>query len=280
MARSAGKPNSSKDIEKFPVQPINPSAPSRIDRSYDSITTIEHGRHWSSPGARISRITTGRHQSSTEQPISHSKSSDRPWTPLLSILRILQFSKVHSLGVNASPMFNTRRLLGRGISFVVEEAALPLPSTTLVGFRQLNIPDITKNIEFTDHTGTKWANTTQVAYKEFAVDEMRLDSEFFRQRLKDTTVELQVVCHAPLHNHPNIVRLLGIAWLRDQDLGTIGDGPQTPPYPLEWPTIVTERAPGGSLHNFLTSKTYNSSQVSLKVKWSLCLDVLYGVAVS
>src|ERR1700691_4555763 len=126
MATSTGSQNSSRDIENFPLQPMKPSVPSRIDRSYPSVTTVDHGRHWSQ-GTAISSVRTGRHQRSAEQPLSGLRGHDGPWTPLLSILRILQFWKVQSLGVGVSPMFHTRRLLGQGASFVVEEAVLPLP---------------------------------------------------------------------------------------------------------------------------------------------------------
>jgi hypothetical protein len=278
MAMFAPKPSSASDAESLPLQPIKPSTPFRKRHSTDTFTTIEHGRHWSR-GTHVSRITTGRHQSISEHSISDFRSSDKPWTPLLSILRVLQFSKVQSMGVNAAYMFNTRRKLGRGASFVVEEAVLPLSTTNLLVFRRLNVLDITKKIEFTDHTGLKWANTTQVAYKAIAVDGTRIDEEFTSRRLKDTLVELQVLCHAPLYRHPNIVRLLGVAWLRDQDLSSLGDDSQGRSFPLEWPTIVTERAPGDSLHTFLTSKTYTSSQVSLQVNWSLCIDVLCAISV-
>jgi hypothetical protein len=39
---------------------------------------------------------------------------------------------------------NTRRVLGGGISFAVEELVLPLPSAKLQGLRQLEIPMIRK----------------------------------------------------------------------------------------------------------------------------------------
>ncbi|KAL2065988.1 hypothetical protein VTL71DRAFT_2059 [Oculimacula yallundae] len=263
-------------ISLLSLQPVSTSDVS-TEEDYDliSISTLQSRRHRSI----ISRATASRDQFSGPQTLLPDE-SERSGRVLLSIFRILQSRKVKSLTLPLETRFNTRRVLGSGASFAVEESYLPIDTARYLQFyRLLDLGPPDKKLHFVDHTGTKWASDTQVAYKTYSVRKGDFDVGFESRRLDDIRTELQVLCHSPLQKHPNIVRLLGVAWVPDESPESTDNITEASPYqhPLEWPTVVTERAIHGSLRDFLRSDRYKQSEASLKAKWNLCLDVLYGI---
>lgn len=117
------------------------------------------------------------------------------------------------------------------------------------------------------------------AYKSLVyTDDIRRD-----QLMEDLVTELRIVCHPPLQRHPNIVHVLGFMWVRDQQIFAnvmeLDEESEELGEPREWPTVITEKAPYGSLHDFLRSKTYKDFRPSLRAKVQLCVDVLNGIEV-
>jgi hypothetical protein len=109
MSASANDPSSPKASGSFALQPIV----HRHHRGFKIVMrplllSIMAGRHWSQ--------RTGKHQLSNAQRTwsPQSEGFDTLWTPLLSILRLLQFSKVSNLWVRPRDAFNTTRVLGGG----------------------------------------------------------------------------------------------------------------------------------------------------------------------
>lgn len=272
-------PYSSENIELGGFEPIQLVRSHTIQSSNDTVDTIHASRHRS----RLSSLDDN------EEPVENgpdappvSNESESVERLLLKILRVLQYSKVNALAISPNTQFNTRRELGHGASFAVEQSFIPFKSTGYYdAYRQLDVesPDTKKH--FIDHTGTKWETTTEVAYKRIYIKKKGLDDKFDRRRLDDTLVELRVLCHESLQTHPNIVRFLGVAWLKDESLDIPSEEHEQSIHssPQYWPQAVMEKAEYGSLRDFLGSDQFKASRASLKAKAKLCLDVLFGLLV-
>lgn len=157
--------------------------------------------------------------------------------------------------------------LGKGASFAVEGASLNISNAlNHLRYRSIETAGVQNGAHFSDHTETKWAHNAKVAFK---------SSSRKTTRVAEILVELRVLCHPPLQGHPNIVRLLGITWTKDQPRDISECGKEL----MEWPLVAIERAPHGSLRDFLGSHVYNQVRTSLEAKWRLCVDVLKGITV-
>lgn len=187
----------------------------------------------------------------------------------LVLLRLLAYHKIRTLvvepDVDSNEKWNLRESLGHGGSFLVQEANLPISSiTSRLRYRDFKIKGPKAGPYFQDHTQTMWSYDSTVAFK---IGEKHPDS---------LITELRILCHEPFQNHPNIVRLIGIAWITNQQSQDIHDAGKI----LEWPAILLEKAPHGSLNDFLTtSKLASEPRISLKTKVSLCLAVLKAIKV-
>jgi hypothetical protein len=272
-------PYSDENIELGGFESIQPARSHTIQSSHDTISTIHASRRRS----RLSTLDDDEEPMETGLDVALvSNESESVERLLLKILRVLQYSKVAALAISPSTQFNTRRILGHGTSFSVEQSFIPIKSTTYYeAYRQLDLESPDTKTHFIDHTGTKWETTTEVAYKRLSIKKSELDQKFDRRRLDDTLVELRVLCHESLQTHPNIVRLLGVAWLKDENLDVQTEGYEQSIHsgPQYWPVAVTEKAEYGSLHDFLASDQFKASRTSLKAKVKLCLDVLFGLLV-
>ena len=139
--------------------------------------------------------------------------------PSLKISRlenvITDFAMPHEFFMNFTP--DIRRRLGEGGSYSVEEAYLPIRDAFIDQFPRNGSQG---RQHFVDHTGAAWSRNTVAAYKKSSVTvaDAVMDDGPKRRRLDDALTELQVLCHRPLWRHPNIVRLLGVAWLADEGL--------------------------------------------------------------
>lgn len=179
---------------------------------------------------------------------------------LLRLLQVLSFHKAKHLSITLLEGFHRGVALGTGASFNVQE--FPLPANGAL--HNLRIRDIAGRENayspFEDITNERWATDTTCAYKSVST---RLYADLVR--------ELRILCHPPLQDF--VVRLAGLAWI---SLPTrIGEDA-----PEESPVIVVERAPRGSLYDFMQSKDWTSSRVSLRAKLRICVRVLRCIAVS
>jgi len=199
---------------------------------------------------------------------------------LLLILRLLSYYKIQLFSVDPSQKWNLRKTLGVGSTFSVDGADLPIWRTlSNLQYRNLDLKGPGEKFYFNDHTQTKWDQNTLVAYKALVTNK-DMDRSVITV---DMITELRVLCHPPLQNHPNIVRLLGVAWVREIDLGsTLTPTPNQNAEDFKmcaWPTVVVEKAPFGSLLGFLRSDEFKATRSSLVAKVYLCLDVLNGITV-
>ena len=235
-----------------------------MDNSSDAI-------HTSRRRSRLSRATDEDFRGEASVP----NDSESVSIILLFIFRLLHTRGIHSLDIPRRTKFNIRRALGIGGSYSVEETYIPLDAQSI----QETFRSRDAQRHFIDHTGTAWSRDTLVAYKKSAVT-AATDIGFSRRRLDDALTELRVLSHPPLWSHPNIVRLLGIAWVADEILPN-SERPETPEprESFQWPSIVLEKSQFGSLLDFLGAGEHMRIRPSLASKFRLCLDVLRGLAV-
>ncbi|KAF2495498.1 kinase-like protein [Lophium mytilinum] len=199
----------------------------------------------------------------------HALEEESASQPLLLILRILSYHKIRLFSVNPNQRWNLRQALGDGSTFSVDGAELPIwDALAHLRYRNLDIKGPKEKFNFVDHTRISWQHTTLVAYKAL-VGRKSMDRGMIMQ---DLITELRVLCHRPLQKHPNFVRLLGVAWISEIDMGYTDDAE-----PREWPTVVVEKAPHGSLLDFLSSEEFKTTRSSLMAKLNLCIDVLIAI---
>ena len=188
---------------------------------------------------------------------------------------------VEHFSIPITPLWNKRQGLGDGTSYIVEEASLPLSG--IMGSINHHKPHGRLNLNqdwyFTDHAGRRWNRQTRAAFKVPGSQESSPESKESNDiDLLNIIQELRILCHPPLNNHPNIVSLLGIAWIiqpKQGDTRSDEDSSQR-----DRPTVVIESAPLGSLHDFVQTRSYREQHVSLKTKLSLCIDILRAMLVS
>ena len=235
-------------------------------------TDHDSSRKWSRRRLRKSKQQRRNVSSPEYQGVGVNFSTDLD-QQLVCILRIVGLCNLQHFLIPATAQWNKRRGLGKGISFLVEEASLPVwRALSHTNYRHpRGIVDQKQLSYFTDHTGTRWDSNTRVAFKVPPNNE---------ERLYDVIQELQILCHPPLRNHPNLVRLLGIAWVRQTsvDIAQPNEDEQQL-VRRDQPIVVTEYASHGSLYDFLRSHIYTVQRVSLKTKLRLCMDLLEGLLV-
>jgi hypothetical protein len=203
-----------------------------------------------------------------------SSAAENALCPLLLSLRVLSYHRIHIFTVERGRKWNMRQDLGDGSTFSVKEADLPI-TYALSDMQYIDFYKSSREY-FTDHTQTKWKHDTVVAYKSLVSGKDR------NLIMTDLVTELRVLCHPPLQKHPNILRLLGAAWIREEDMAsdlkeTISEYRDVET--REWPVLVTEKATFGSLFKFLNSREYRSIRSSLSAKLNLCIDALNGIMV-
>ena len=187
----------------------------------------------------------------------------------LDLLRLLAHHGVQSLlvepEVDTNADWNLRQSLGAGASFSVQQAAIPVSATlSYLRYRDFRVKRSKTGIYFQDHTRTPWSYDSTVAFKISKEDQGAL------------LTELRILCHGPLQSHPNIAHLIGVAWITVQSENGIHSNEEE----SEWPAVLLEQAPHGSLKDFLTSRTSDAGlQISLRTKLSFCVDVLKAIKV-
>ena len=198
---------------------------------------------------------------------------------ILLILRLISDRGLKLLPLDPDANWNLRRRLGTGVASLVEEAELPQMFESFPSYREPPFSLRGGPSYFTDHSNLKWRYDTPVAYR---LPEYPTNREFDARNLLDgVEKDIRVLCHPPIQKHPNVVRLLGIAWCNEEDLNlkaALQDHGES--YKIAWPVAVIEKAPLGSLETLLRSPQYLNSRPSLMAKLGICVDVLRGLAVS
>jgi serine/threonine protein kinase len=83
-----------------------------------------------------------------------------------------------------------------------------------------------------------------VAVKHIKLQSVQGDHAAFSRRLESILLEIQIMHHSPLHNHPNILELLGYGWKSQ------GNNPL--------PYVIVEYSSHGSLRSHLRSQPIHS----------------------
>ncbi|KAF2829379.1 ankyrin [Ophiobolus disseminans] len=247
-----------------------------ITRKTTDSSSFERGFHRRERAARRREFQSS---DAPNQPASTNASNDPPDDstledlPLLLCLQLVAHHDVPVFSVRRGRKWNTRETLGRGSTFAVEQADLPVREA----ISDLQYYDIAKGRRdgcFTDHTGIKWSYDTVVAYKSLEARGRRNRENLFVDLLK----ELRILCHPPLQRHPNIASFIGLAWIREEDMAT---GSQTPDTvsseSREWPILITEKAELGTLGEFVHFRAYCQKRISLLAKARLVSDVLEAI---
>ncbi|KAL8639572.1 MAG: hypothetical protein Q9226_008858 [Calogaya cf. arnoldii] len=186
---------------------------------------------------------------------------------MMVLLQIVTFHRVAMLRVSKTEA--KRSVVGTGVSCTVEEGRLPV--STLLKSLRYRIPKLRSLIHrgnLIDHNGISWAPGTAVAFKVITLaDEKEAQKSL---RLEDLTTEIRVLSHEPLKTHPNIVKLLGVAWTQAPTLDAHSARIEKP----ATPAALLELAPHGSLLRFLHRAR---KPTSLEIKLKLCIDVLLAI---
>lgn len=227
--------------------------------------------------ARTHVFRSTRDTTSRRHPESHVEYRE---SNILHILRLLSHHKIRVFPTDLLSTQEVREQLGQGSTFHVYASELPIwRALARFQYRNPTFPRRGERFHFIDHTETRWNRATKGAYKTLLYDEnTRRD-----QLLADLIVELRILCHPPLQRHPNIIHVLGFVWIRDEQFfanaNELVEQSEEFGEPREWPTIVAEKAPHGSLRDFLGSGEYGNVPSSLRAKVLLCADVLNGLVV-
>lgn len=269
-------------------------------RSYNDIELAKRARHLPSNSSRGHTTTSSTSQfdrarlhaaddftgfngqSDDQQPDSQLRTLTGPSFAILSIIRLLSYHKIQVFPTASIITQYDKSNLGKGATFHVEASSLPIwRSKQHLQYRDPTFPIDKTLFHFTDHTGTKWDHTTFGAYK--VLRRKSGDGQAKRNGLLQGLLqELRILSHPPLQVHQNIVHMLGFAWIpgirffeHDHGSNIIDDDQAF----QEWPKIVTEKAPHGSLDTFRMSHSNRKVWPSLRGKLILCGQVLNGLKV-
>jgi hypothetical protein len=198
----------------------------------------------------------------------------------LLIVRLLADHRIQVFPSDTHIAQYDREKLGDGSTFTVEASTLPIwQSRAHFRYRDPTFQRQGDRFHFVDHTQTSWDHTTIGAYKTI---KYRQDHDR-EQLMKDLLLELRILSHIPLQRHSNIIHVLGFAWIQDlQFFENVPElrGAEKEDEPREWPVVVTQKAPHGSLRTFMKSEKFRTVLPSLRTKLSLCADILNGLVVS
>ncbi|KAL8924701.1 MAG: hypothetical protein Q9208_003891 [Pyrenodesmia sp. 3 TL-2023] len=174
--------------------------------------------------------------------------------------------------LHVSKTEHKRSVIGTGVSCTVEEGRLPV-SALLKSLRYL-IPKLRPLVHrgnLIDHNGISWAPNTATAFKVITLAE---DNDAQKSlRLEDLTAEIRVLSHEPLKTHPNIIKLLGVAWTQVPTTHGTEHGSRAR-IGMQAPQALLELARHGSLLSFLHRPR---NRRSLEIKLKLCTDVLLAI---
>ncbi|KAI9768500.1 MAG: hypothetical protein M1840_004910 [Geoglossum simile] len=164
------------------------------------------------------------------------------------LISFLSYVKSQNIPILPVTLPDVRSCLGQGASFLVNGAEMP---ETYVD----------------EATGTVLPKGLMVAFKRAMVKEGMTD--IIADRINRIFNEVLIMCHPPLLDHPNIVKLLGI--------GFEVEGPAQ--FEHVMPVIIPECAELGNLAEVLETARKEDQLLSFEEKLSLCIDVAHGLDV-
>jgi hypothetical protein len=193
----------------------------------------------------------------------------------LFILRLVSLNQIMTFPLDPTSSWNLRGSLGWGSSFLVEEAQVSRSREIYIPYRNTNLLGQDGLFHFTDHTGLKWTYETPFAFKLPNFGPARDNG--VSAVIRSLATELRILCHPPIQAHPNIVRLVGVAWVNDEDIDfyTATDRETE----RAWPIAVIEKADEGSVTALLSTRRYRNVQPTLLAKFKICIDVLRAISV-
>ena len=162
-----------------------------------------------------------------------------------SILAILSYAKSYNIPILPISEAEFGSKLGEGAACVVNSAEMPTKHVTCKADFELT-------------------QGTVVAIKRPS-NSMKAESHGNALVLE----ELRALSHQPLLEHQNIVNVLGLGF---ETRGSIGDLRAVP-------FLVLERSELGDLATFLDNRKKECRYFNFEEKWSLCLDVAYGLEI-
>lgn len=163
--------------------------------------------------------------------------------PLFQLLQMITAHKIPIFHFNPYGRWNLRAPLGNGAVARVEESSLVHSQERVmqVNYRSPGDTNGGSHFSITGYGGEKWLADTQFAFR---VANLQLDTiDPIAEALLN---DLEVWCQPASQQHPNISRLLGVAWMHEDHIymedrlqrNTIRDLP-------EIPVAIIERADHG-----------------------------------
>jgi len=198
--------------------------------------------------------------------------------PILFVLRLINFKTIAMFPFDPASNWTQRTSLGQGSVYFVEEALIPQWRKLHLPYHDPALLDQRNRSYFVDHRGLKWAHDTPVAYKLPYYDTPRDRSG--QRILQGLATELSILCHPSIESHPNVVRLLGVAWVNEEDINIHAtNDEESESDQSAWPIAVIEKANEGSLKDLLRVRRSQNNFVPLITKFKLCIDVLRALQV-
>ena len=200
--------------------------------------------------------------------------------PVLFVLRLISFKAIAMFPFDPGSSWSKRSSLGHGSVHAVEEEFIPQWRELHVPYRDPTLLEQRKRSYFIDHRGLKWARDTPVAYKLPYYDTPRDRSG--QTILQGLTIEMSILSHPSIESHPNVVRLLGVAWVNEEDMNLYATKEEEPESDqAAWPIAVIEKAAEGSLKDLFRVRRSQDHQtpIPLVTKFGLCIDVLRALQV-
>ena len=154
----------------------------------------------------------------------------------------------------------------------LEDDALDEIDTPLANnLKNLGMYDVGLFAEITRYVGegatfnvrrTIFPDSRDVVFKTRVFDAKQDKAKLFLEKIEAVLLELRILTHQPLRNHPNIVQLLAVGWQ--------GDALESS---LKWPVLIVEYADRGTLADFFE----NEEHVETRTKLSIFSDVVAGL---
>ncbi|KAL8835136.1 MAG: hypothetical protein Q9170_003441 [Blastenia crenularia] len=165
-----------------------------------------------------------------------------------TLLSFLSYIKTQNIPILPVTKPDIRTVLGQGASFLVNGVELPR--------------------DYVDPaTGTLFRQGDIFAFKRAVLS--RDMSDPISDRIRVIFNELLTTCHPPLHSHPNIVKLHGIAFETEGPADALN----------AMPVLVPECAELGNLAEILETARKEDRAIAFQDKLSLCIDIAHGLEI-
>lgn len=165
-----------------------------------------------------------------------------------SLISFLSYIKTQNIPILPVTKPDIRTVLGQGASFLVNGAEIPRTYVDPV-------------------TGTVFPQGMIVAFKRSILNQDMSDP--IADRIRVIYNELLTMHHPPLRAHPNIVKLLGVAFETE--------GPSEAQNAM--PVLVPECAELGNLAEVLETARKEDRPLKFEDKIALCIDIAHGLEI-